>query len=121
MLRSIRASGPVLSRSGSRRAVVLTAAFVFVLAAAPAAAPAGQLTIRMVRVGAPNNPSASVVPFTDAIYPSCSAAPQTKAGCVTIGSVSRAYSIGELEVTVAQWVVFLNTADPRGTDPHDLY
>ena len=63
----------------------------------------------------------SVVPFTDAIYASCSAAPQTGAGCVTVGSVSRPYDIGELEVTVSQWVAFLNTADPKGRDPHDLY
>jgi hypothetical protein len=63
----------------------------------------------------------SVVPFSDAIHPSCSVAPKTPAGCLSVGSVGTSYDIGELEVTVAQWVAFLNTVDPRGTDPHDLY
>jgi hypothetical protein len=87
---------------------------------AVASSPA-QLTFRMVLVGSPDNPAVSVVPFSDAIYPSCSVAPKTKAGCLSVGSVGRAYDIGELEVTVTQWVAFLNTVDPRGTDPHHLY
>ena len=36
-------------------------------------------------------------------------------------AVSHRYGIGRLEVTVAQWVTFLNTADPTGSDRHDLY
>ena len=62
-----------------------------------------------------------MVPFKDAIYPSCSVAPTTPAGCLSVGSVPYRYDIGELEVTVAQWVAFLNTVDPRGTDRHHLY
>ena len=63
----------------------------------------------------------SVVPFSDAVYPSCSVAPKVPPGCLSVGSVGSPYGIGELEVTVAQWVAFLNTVDPRGTNPHDLY
>lgn len=62
-----------------------------------------------------------MVPFSDAIYSSCSVAPATPAGCLSVGSVGYSYGIGELEVTVTQWVAFLNTVDPRGTDPHHLY
>ena len=31
------------------------------------------------------------------------------------------YEVGGLEVTVAQYVAFLNTVDPRGLNRHDLY
>ena len=92
-----------------------------VLAPAAMASPPARLTIRMVTVGSPANPSVSIVPFTDAIYPSCSVAPPSSAGCLNVGSVGYRYEIGELEVTVAQWVAFLNTVDPAGTDPHNLY
>ena len=99
------------------------AGLLVALALAPTAVASGpaQLTFRLVRVGSPGNQAASVVPFADAIYPSCSVAPKTKAGCLSVGSVASPYDIGELEVTVAQWVAFLNTVDPKGTDPHHLY
>ena len=97
---------------------VITAAFVAVSASAATAA---TVTVRTVKVGAPGNASVAVVPFTDAIYQSCSDAPQTSAGCQSVGGVSYQYGIGELEITVKQWVAFLNTVDPAGSDPHDLY
>ena len=115
-----RTLSPRSRRRGSRRLVACTAAVVGAVAFGASAASGAQLTFRMVRVGAPNNPSVSVVPFTDAIYASCSVAPKTKAGCVTLGSVSADYDIGELEVTVAQYVVFLNTVDPRGRPPQPV-
>ncbi|MFF3766446.1 hypothetical protein ACFYYR_20515 [Streptomyces sp. NPDC001922] len=72
-------------------------------------------------IGAPGNPAVGVVPFTDAVYRTCADAPQTSQGCQMIGGVPYVYEIGRLEVTVEQWVAFLNTADPTGRDPHDLY
>jgi hypothetical protein len=99
---------------------VFAAAALIALAAASSAG-AATLTFKTVRVGAPANPSVAVVPFTDALYSSCSTAPSSKKGCVTLGSVSKPYGIGELEVTVRQWVTFLNAVDPRGHNPHDLY
>ena len=89
-------------------------------AAAQAAAPA-RLTFTMVRVGSPRNRAVGIIPFQDAIFRSCSVAPKTRAGCLNVGSVGYRYEIGELEVTVAQWVAFLNTVDPTGTDRHHLY
>lgn len=79
------------------------------------------ITVTTVDVGAPRNPSVAVVPFTDAIYASCADAPQTRAACQTLGGVDHRYSIGRLEVTVGQWVAFLNTVDPTGRDRHHLY
>ena len=38
-----------------------------------------------------------------------------------MGGVDETYEIGELEVTVDQYVAFLNTVDPDGTNDHDLY
>jgi len=77
--------------------------------------------VDLVTVGARDNPSAAIVPFTDAIYPSCGAAPQGSTDCMEIGAVGYRYEIGELEVTVRQWVKFLNTIDPRGRNRFGLF
>ncbi len=41
--------------------------------------------------------------------------------CQQVGAVGYRYGIGQLEVTVAQYVAFLNTADPAGRNKHKLY
>ncbi|MEV4915864.1 hypothetical protein AB0K47_03485 [Streptomyces tirandamycinicus] len=79
------------------------------------------ITVTTAEVGDPGNPPVSVVPFTDAVYPDCAAAPVAPSGCLTVGGVGYPYEIGKLEVTVAQWVAFLNTADPDGRDRRGLY
>jgi hypothetical protein len=107
-------------RHRQTRLALLAVTALAALAVVPVAS-ASTLTFRTARVASPGNPAVSLVPFTDALYASCTGAPQTKAGCVTVGSVAKAYGIGELEVTVSQWVTFLNTVDPTGTDRHDLY
>jgi hypothetical protein len=38
-----------------------------------------------------------------------------------IGGVNDQYNVGETEVTTAQWVTFLNTADPFGLNRHHLW
>jgi hypothetical protein len=70
--------------------------------------------VKTVTVGAPSNAPVAVVPFTDAIYRSCADAPDTSRGCQLVGGVNHRYGIGQLEVTVKQWVAFLNTVDPGG-------
>jgi formylglycine-generating enzyme required for sulfatase activity len=88
------------------------------------AAPAPSLlTLKTVKVGAPGNPSVGITPFKDAIYRSCKEAPQEAhtPPCQMVGGVKYGYDIGQLEVTVAQWVAFLNTVDPAGRDKHNLY
>jgi hypothetical protein len=112
---------------GARRALwLLTAAVAATLALgapAGAAAAAGRavVEVKTVQVGAAGNPSVAIVPFTDAVYQSCAEAPESKQGCQQVGGVKYRYGIGQLEITVAQWVKFLNTVDPSGRDPHDLY
>jgi formylglycine-generating enzyme required for sulfatase activity len=105
--------------------VLVALALVALSLIAPASAGAANrravVTLTTVDVGAPGNPSVAVVPFTDAIYQSCADAPQTRAGCQTLGSVDYRYGIGRLEITVGQWVAFLNTVDPSGRDRHHLY
>src|SRR5882724_5597174 len=110
----------------NRLALVLT----FVAAAALAgpamsvASPAPSvLTFKIVKVGAPGNPSVGIVPFTDAIYASCAevVAAEKQPPCQQVGGVNYRYGIGQLEVTVAQYVAFLNTADPAGRNKHKLY
>ncbi|MGK2932267.1 MAG: hypothetical protein ACSLFD_05805 [Solirubrobacterales bacterium] len=89
--------------------------------ASGSAAKPGVVVVRTVAVGAPGNSSIGVVPFTDAIYDSCSDAPAAKQGCQTVGGVGYRYGIGQLETTVGQWVKFLNTSDPNGRNRDRLY
>ena len=60
-----------------------------------------------------------IVPFTDAIYQSCSTRRRPRG--ITVGGVDYPYRIGQLEVTVKQWVTFLNTVDPDRQRQHGLY
>jgi hypothetical protein len=106
---------------------------LILLAIVALAAPAGALaksapsvlTFKTMKVGAPGNPAVGIVPFEDAIYPSCEKAPQPKGPrapvCQLVGGVSYGYGIAKLEVTVGQYVKFLNTVDPQGRNKHSLY
>src|ERR1700736_1746791 len=94
------------------------------------AAKGGVVTIPMAIVGDPGSPWVGVIQtfggptgqFVDppenkgntGIYKSCSDAPKAPPPCLTVGGVSYTYGIGEFDVTVSQYVTFLNTADPRG-------
>ncbi len=95
--------------------------------AAPALASAAPgraiLTLKTVKVGAAGNPSVGIVPFSDAIYRSCEEAPSEPhtPACQQVGAVNYHYGIGQLEVTVRQWVSFLNTVDPAGRNRRHLY
>jgi formylglycine-generating enzyme required for sulfatase activity len=114
---------PVSTRAALLLAATALTAFAALLGPATslAAPKPAVLTLKTVTVGDPANPSVAIVPFTDAIYRSCSEAPQSKPPCQQVGGVKYRYGIGQLEVTVAQWVAFLNTADPSGRDRHHLY
>ena len=80
------------------------------------------VTFTAAKVGAPGNPSVAIVPFTDAVYRSCAEAPinPTKP-CQQVGAVDYGFGIGKLEVTVGQYVAFLNTVDPKGTNRRKLW
>jgi hypothetical protein len=81
------------------------------------------VTFKTVKVGAPGNPSVGIVPFTDAVYASCAEVvpAEKQPPCQQVGDVGYRYGIGQLEVTVTQYVAFLNTADPMGRNRHKLY
>ncbi len=103
-------------------ALTIVAAFALASPAMSVAAPAPSVvTLKTVEVGAPGNPSVGIVPFTDAIYASCDDAPDAKPACQEVGGVKYRYGIGHLEVTVSQWVTFLNRVDPAGRNRHRLY
>ena len=98
-------------------------------------APTGnEITIAMAVVGNPGNPSVGVVqtfggppgkfvdpPTNTGIYKTCADAPAPPPPCLTVGAVDYQYGIGEFEVTVSQYVTFLNTVDPDGRNPRELY
>ena len=96
----------------------------------------GVVTIRMAKVGDPGNHSVGVwqvfktfgtsgpgttLPPGTGIYASCDDAPASAPSCLTVGAVDYEYGIGEYEVTVDQYVTFLNTVDPEGRNEHELY
>lgn len=118
---------PVALRVLRNQTALALAAVAIAALASPAIAAAAPkpsvLTLKTVKVGAPGNPSVGIVPFADAIYPSCEQAPKEEKGpaCQQVGGVKYRYGIGQLEVTVGQWVAFLNTADPAGRNRHRLY
>jgi hypothetical protein len=113
------------SRVLSTRLSISLTAVALVAIALPALAIAapkgGVVAFKTVEVGAPGNPSVAILPFTDAIYRSCKEAPQSEKECLTVGGVKYRYGLGQLEVTVKQWVAFLNTADPAGRNRRHLY
>ncbi len=112
----------MLNKRRSLPLIVVALAALGPLAATGHAAYRGTVSVSTVSVGAPGNAAIAVVPFTDAAYGSCSEVPAgTKPPCQAIGSVDYNYEIGQLEVTVGQWVTFLNTVDPKGTNRHRLY
>ena len=109
-----------------------------------AAKPATQsnvVTLRTVTVAAPGNPDAWIIPFYNDVYESeqscLDALPEVQeivaanpdpavqkgsaTSCMGIGGVSYTYGVGELEITTAQWVTFLNTVDPMGRNRHRLW
>src|SRR5882757_10608815 len=121
----------------TRRLTGLIAALV-ALAALPSLASArptptlpkpAVVTFTVAKVGKPGNPSVAIVPFTNAIYANCAAAPPettvatTKLPdpCQEVGGVGYEYGIGKVEVTVEQYVAFLNTVDPFGRNQLGLY
>jgi hypothetical protein len=92
------------------------------------------VTIRMATVGDPGNPSLGVVqtfggpkgqfvdpPKNTGIYKTCGDAPAAPPPCLKVGGVDYEYGIGEFEVTVSEYVAFLNTVDSRGKNLHELY
>lgn len=93
----------------------------------------GVVELRMVTVGDPGNASVGVVsvfggqnefvepPANGGIYANCDGAPPGPPNCVTVGAVAYQYDIGEVEITVEQYVTFLNTVDPSGENRHHLY
>jgi hypothetical protein len=110
---------------GRNRLVMVGFATALIALAAPAASSAAgdraTVVVKTVKAGAPGNPSVGIVPFTDAVYPSCADAPSTSTDCATVGGVAYRFRIGRFEVTVKQWVKFLNRVDPSGRDRHNLY
>jgi hypothetical protein len=87
------------------------------------------LSFKVAKVGRPGNHAVAIVPFTSYLYGNCSEAPanptvgKTKLPepCQEVGSVGYEYGIGEVEVTVEQYVAFLNTVDPFGRNQMELY
>jgi formylglycine-generating enzyme required for sulfatase activity len=96
----------------------------------------GVVTIPVATVGDPGNPSVGVwqdfktlgtsgpsvtLPPGPGIYKNCKAAPASAPSCLTVGGVKDTYGIGEFEITVSQYVMFLNTVDPDGKNLRQLY
>ena len=135
-----RPSGITIDSSGN----LYTANFVSKTVskiAARAATRSHIVSLSTVTVGSPNNAAAWIIPFYNDVYQSqasCEAAlpavtafaqgwadpavqKESATSCMGIGGVNYSYNVGETEVTTAQWVTFLNTADPFGLNRHHLW
>ncbi len=119
---------PARSAFRGRLAPALIVLALLALAApvsAFAASAPSVLTFKEMQVGAPGNPSVGIVPFSDAIYRTCGEAPQPQGprapACHSVGGVGYGFGVSKLEVTVGQYVKFLNTVDPAGRNTHKLY
>ena len=134
---SLVAAGCTASSSPGAKASASTTGGTGSGSAVSNAARGGVVTIPMAIVGDPGNPSVGVIQtfggpkgqFVDppenkgntGIYKTCSDAPAAPPPCLTVGGVGYTYGIGEFDVTVSQYVTFLNTADPRGRNTLQLY
>ena len=116
-------------RHPGRRLALAFALAAFAALALPALAAAtpkpAVLTFRTATIGSAGNPAVGIVPFSEGIYKSCAEAPPPKGPrapkCMEVGAVNYRYGIGQLEVTASQWVAFLNTVDPMGTNRRKLW
>ena len=99
------------------------------------------LKLDTVAVRSPGNRNAWIIPFWNDVYGNqaeCEAAfPGVRAiidqhadpsvqtlsatSCMAVGRVPYKFQIAEKELTVAQWVTFLNTVDPKGRNKHHLW
>ena len=100
--------------------------------------PRRTIKLQTVTVAAPNNAAVWIIPFYNAVYasqsdcqdalPSVDSATKTlqvqnlsEGSCMKVGNVPYTFNVGQTEVTVTQWVAFLNTVDPFGANRHHLW
>lgn len=103
--------------------------------------PSKVVRLSTVTVAAAKNAAAWIIPFYNDVYEtqeSCLAAlpdvqeavqadpdpavqKESATSCMAVGSVPYNFRIGEVEITTAQWVRFLNTVDPMGTNTNRLW
>ena len=108
---------------------------------ASAATRSRTVTLSTVTVASPGNAAAWIIPFYNNVYQSqasCEAAlpavtaavalapdpavqKESATSCMGVGAVPYTFNVGETEVTTAQWVTFLNTADPMGLNRHHIW
>ena len=106
-----------------------------------AALPPRTVTLPTVTVAAPRNHPAWIIPFYNDVYrtkSSCEAAlpavyqatqvdpdpsvqKESATSCMSVGAVPYRFNVGEIEITTAQWVTFLNLVDPNGLNTHHLW
>lgn len=116
---------PALSKRLSLTIALVVTLAALALPAFAAAENHGIVKFTVAKVGAPGNPGVGIVPFTDALYKTCAEAPAPESSrapkCMEVGDVDYRYGIGQLEVTVTQYVTFLNAVDPRGKNKRKLW
>ena len=135
-----RPSGITIDSAGNLYMVNFLSDTVTKVAAAKVTTP-DSLTITTVTVASPGNRAAWIIPFYNDVYetqkscldalPAVQEAVQadpdpvvqkeSATSCMAVGAVPYTYDIGELEITTAQWVTFLNFVDPTGRNSHRLW
>ena len=135
-----RPSGITVDSAGNLYMVNFLSDTVTKVAAGKATQP-DTLTFSTVTVGSPGNDPAVIIPFYNDVYktqqscldalpgvqesvqadPDPAVQKESATSCMSVGAVPYTYDIGEMEVTTAQWVTFLNYVDPNGSNTHRLW
>jgi hypothetical protein len=135
-----RPSGITADAAGRLYAVNFLSNTVSRISARPVT-PSKTVRLSTVNVGAPGNAAAWIIPFYNDVYEtqeSCLAAlpavqesvqanpdpavqKESATSCMSVGAVPYNFRIGEVEITTSQWVRFLNTVDPMGTNTNRLW
>lgn len=89
-------------------------AFVLSSSVALPVATAQTIVIETVEVGDPKNEPIGIVPFTPEF-------PEVTGASELVGRVDYVYEMARYEITVEQYVTFLNVVDPTGTNLQQLW
>ena len=87
---------------------------ITLLSLAVAQASPAHIELDLVTVGDPGNQALPIINFNPTF-------PTAENATEFVGAVSYEYEIGRVEITVNQWVAFLNTVDPTAANSRLLW
>ena len=135
-----RPSGITADSSGNLYAVNFMSNTISKISSQPVT-PSNTVRLSTVTVASPGNAAAWIIPFYNDVYetedsclealpavqesvqadPDPAVQKESATSCMGVGAVPYNFHIGEVEITTSQWVRFLNTVDPMGSNANHLW